>query len=213
VYLRELTWLAISAKDTNGQLDLDQVKEIRLGGNFAAKGLDKVSVTASHFMQYTSTDVPIVAEAENGTRSAGWGIDTNAGYSAGRYLDLWQSAAPGPEGYWADVPLNVPAAGRYEVYFCGNALSRLASPCSISPFSWRLDDGKEQLVNVPMPQQTPLGIRELAETPALLDTVQLSAGTHVFHLSVNTRRVACDTNYALWFDAVVLRPVAAAKTK
>ncbi|HEX2948746.1 MAG TPA: hypothetical protein VHV83_04130, partial [Armatimonadota bacterium] len=215
VYFHDLNWLNLSAKDDNGHLDLNRIAAVRFGGNFAAKDLNHVTITVKNFqLLATPADLPIIAEAEKGTYSTGWGVTNNAGYSGSKYLNLWENTDPDEKGYWADVPFTVPVTGRYDLYFSGNTLSRLASPCSISPFSWTVDNGKVQQADVPRVMKDVPGCYMLAEIPCLLDTVPLTAGPHVFHLRITTRRMTGDHYYALWFDAIMLQRVdSTAKTK
>lgn len=142
-------------------------------------------------------------EAESGRWSKGWGANAKPGFSGGRVLELWSGDEPGPDGYWAEVPLTVPEDGTYEVLFSGNSLARLKAPCSISPFTWSLDGGEEHAVKDALPVLT--DVRGLPEPPAVLGTAALKKGAHTFRLKLSGRREAYDTNYALWFDAVILR--------
>lgn len=147
----------------------------------------------------------LAAEAEGGTCSAGWGRSRHPGFSGDLTLDIWADAEPGPEGYWAEVKLNVPQAGRYQVIFAGNSLSRLRPPRSLSPFVWQFDGGAEHLADqaqptVPDVTGAPGGVNVLGE-------VDLTAGEHTFRLRLTGRRDQPDQHYALWFDAIALRPV------
>ena len=146
-----------------------------------------------------------VVEAEDCRHSPGWITVERAGFSNGRTLDIWSDAEPGPEGYWVELPLTVPTPGRYEVLFAGNALTRLAPPRSLSPLAWRVDQGAEHVLD----DATPMAV-DIAGTPegvSILGDVQLEAGTHIFRLRLTGRRDESDTHYALWFDALALRPL------
>ena len=145
-----------------------------------------------------------IFEAEDGKWSDGWSNSPKDGFSGGRVLEIWQDKAPGPDGYWADLNLTVPADGRYEVIFSGNALSRLAPPRSLSPFVWTIDGGEEHSADTatPFTEVTP----GLPDAPSLLGTVPLKQGEHTFRLRLTAPREAPDKNWALWLDAILLRP-------
>lgn len=149
----------------------------------------------------------LVAEAEGGDCSPGWGRNAKSGFSGDRILEIWTDADPGPEGYWAEVKLTVPQAGDYEVLFSGNSLTRLDPPRSISPFTWSFDGGQEYAADGALPVATDLpGSPEGIST---LGRVRLAAGEHSFRLRLTGPRDTPDHHYALWFDAIALRPVEA----
>ena len=152
----------------------------------------------------------LVFEAERGRWTKGWGNNPKAGFSEGRILEIWAAAEPDSEGYWAEVKLSVPAAGQYEILFSGNALSRLKSPRSLSPFVWSLDGGADHKADdaLPDPSPAPGARHDVASAPeglSVLGTAALSQGEHVFRLKLTGRRNEPDRNYALWFDAIALR--------
>jgi hypothetical protein len=147
-----------------------------------------------------------VSEAEDGRHSAGWGLCEHQGFSEGRTLDIWAEAEPGPEGYWVELKLNAPQAGRYELLFAGNGLSRLKPPRSLSPFVWQTDGGEEHVAQDALPVTT--DIPGAPEGLSTLGVVTLTAGEHTFRLKLTGRRDEPDRHYALWFDAVALRKVA-----
>ncbi len=146
----------------------------------------------------------VVAEAEAGRFSPGWSVTTHDGFSEGKTVDIWSDAEPGPEGYWVEVKVTVPRADRYEVIFAGNGLARLKAPRSLSPFSWQMDGGEEHLAAdaVPVTEEV-AGAPEGVSTLGRLD---LAAGEHTFRLRLTGRRDQPDRYYALWFDALALRP-------
>ena len=84
-------------------------------------------------------------------------------------------------------------------------MSRLKRPRTLSPLAWTIDGGKAHRVEGP--------VRVIADVPgaaeglSVLGTVRLTKGEHVFRLKLTARRDEPDTHYALWFDALVLRPV------
>lgn len=147
----------------------------------------------------------LVAEAEEGSCSGGWGRNPKSGFSGDKVLELWSDKDPGPEGYWAEVKLNVPRAGRYEVLFAGNSLTRLEPPRSLSPFVWSID-GQQHVADKALPVAT--DIAGAPEGISLLGEVELTAGEHVFRLRLTAPRDTPDRHYALWFDAIALRPAA-----
>ncbi|MBI2297909.1 MAG: hypothetical protein HYU66_02970 [Armatimonadetes bacterium] len=147
----------------------------------------------------------LCAEAEAGTCSAGWARNAHPGYSADRLLEIWSDAEPGPEGHWAEVKLTVPQAGRYEVLFSGNALSRLKPPRSLSPFTWRFDAGEEHVCD--QATEMLIDVAGAPEGVSVLGQVELTAGEHTFRLRLTGRRHEPDHHFALWFDALALRPV------
>jgi hypothetical protein len=145
----------------------------------------------------------LVFEAEDGRCSKGWDRNAKPGFSGGRILELYKKPDPPAGGYWAELRLRAPEAGRYEVLFSGNDLSRLAAPPSLSPFTWRIDDGKPQAAHGAV--RVRHGVPGAPEGLSSLGTVQMAAGEHVFRLSITGRRKQYDDCYALWFDAIVLR--------
>lgn len=155
--------------------------------------------------EVTQPDGIAVFEAESGRFSGGWGITRHEGFSESRTVDIWSDQEPGPEGYWVEVPLGVPTAGRYELLFAGNRLSRLQSPASLSPFIWQLDGGLEHrgAEAVAVAGEVP----GAPEGVSVLAALELASGEHVFRLRLTGRREQPDRYYALWFDAVALRAV------
>ncbi len=145
----------------------------------------------------------VVAEAEKGRWSQAWGVSPKGNFSGGATLDIWSDEDPGDEGYWIEVDLDVPAGGPYELLFSGNGLSRLKAPRSLSPFTWSLDGGDEQVADDGLP--TLPGYAALGEPPSLLGEVVLSEGKHTFRLELTGRRDVPDQRWALWVDAIVLR--------
>ena len=156
-------------------------------------------------MQPSRAGAGLVFEAESGKWSGGWGANPRDGYSGGKILELWSPTAPEPDGFWAEVGLDVPADGRYEVIFSGNGLSRLAKPRSLSPFVWTIDGGPEHVADDTLPAVTEAP--GLPESPSILGQVDLTRGKHTFRLKLTGPRDQPDHYYALWFDAIVLRPV------
>lgn len=148
----------------------------------------------------------VVFEAESAKRREGFGINSHTGFSEGRTLDIWSDVDPGPEGYYVELDLTVPDAGRYEILFAGNGLGRLAEPRSLSPFVWQIDDGEEHAADKAMPVVH--GVPCAPEGLSTLGTVDLAAGTHTFRLKLTARRDTPDKYWALWFDAIALRRVA-----
>jgi hypothetical protein len=165
-------------------------------------GARNLQVLSADFSQ---PDGVTVFEAEDGRFSEGWNTGAHEGFSGGRTVDTWADAEPGPEGYWFELTLTAPAAGRYELLFAGNNLSRLREPPSISPFVWSLDGGPEHQATGAKP--VPGDVPGAPEGISLLDTVDLAAGEHTFRLKLTARRAQPDTHYALWVDALVLRQV------
>ncbi len=156
-------------------------------------------------MQPSRAGAGLVFEAESGKWSEGWGANPRDGFSGGNILELWAPTAPEPDGFWAEVGLEVPADGRYEVIFSGNGLSRLAKPRSLSPFVWTIDGGPEHVADGALPAVAEAS--GLPESPSILGQVDLTRGKHTFRLKLTGPRDEPDQNYALWFDAIVLRPV------
>lgn len=144
-------------------------------------------------------------EAESGRFSKGWVVSNKEKFSGGRILELWAKDNPAPDGYWAELKIVVPLAGTYEILFSGNSLARLKPPRSLSPFTWRINDGKEHEAKDALPVIT--GIGGAAEGLSVLGTMALPQGEHTFRLTLSGRRDEPDKHYALWFDAIGLRPV------
>jgi len=163
-----------------------------------ARRLDVLSAAVSR-----PVDMAVI-EAEAGRFSVGWGISPHDGFSEGRTVDIWRDEEPGPDGYWVEAKLTPPQAGRYELLFAGNRLSRLQAPSSLSPFVWQMDGGPEQ----PATAATPLpgDVPGAPEGVSVLGTLALQAGEHTFRLRLTGRRDQPDHHYALWFDALALRP-------
>jgi hypothetical protein len=145
----------------------------------------------------------LVFEAESGRWSKGWGNNPKGGFSGGRILEIWKDEEPDADGYWAELKFSVPSAGRYEFLFCGNVLSRLKPPRSLSPFTWRIDDGEEREAKDATPMLP--SVAGAPEGLSILGTVELKAGDHAFRLKLAARRDEPDKHYALWFDAIALR--------
>jgi hypothetical protein len=165
-------------------------------------GCRTVQVTET---QPSRTGAGLIFEAESGKWSGGWSANPRDGFSGGKILELWAPAAPEPDGFWAEVGLDVPADGRYEVIFSGNGLSRLAKPRSLSPFVWTIDGGPEHVADDALPPVAEA--TGMPESPSILGQVDLTRGKHTFRLKLTGPRDQPDHNYALWFDAIVLRPV------
>jgi len=144
-------------------------------------------------------------EAESGRFSKGFHISNKANFSGGKVLEIWARDDPGPEGYWAELKFMVPHAGQYEILFSGNSLSRLKVPRSLSPFTWRIDGGQQREAKDALPVIS--GIAGSPEGLSVLGTATLSQGEHTFRLTLSGRRDQPDRYYALWFDAIGLRPV------
>jgi len=166
-------------------------------------------VNGARKLQVAGADVSVgtgdalVFEAEKGRCSAGWSRNRKAGFSEGSILEIWAESDPGALGYWAELELSVPAAGRYEILFSGNALSRLKRPRTLSPFIWSIDGGEEHQVDRPVPV-----IHDIPGAPeglSVLGAVELKRGEHTFRLRLTGRRDEPDKRYALWFDAIALR--------
>ncbi len=145
----------------------------------------------------------VVAEAEKGRWSPAWGVSKRDNFSGGATLDIWSDEDPGPEGNWVELDLDVPAAGRYELIFSGNGLSRLKAPRSLSPFVWSLDGGEEHAADDARP--TLPGYAGLGEPPSVLGEADLTPGKHTFRLKLTARRDTPDQRWALWVDGIVLR--------
>ena len=145
----------------------------------------------------------VVAEAETGRLGPGWQVTPHESFSGGKTADIWAKDEPGPEGYWVEVTVTVPADGSYEVLFSGNSLTRLNPPRSLSPFVWQIDGGPEHTVDHAPPITT--GVTGAPEGLATLGQVELKAGAHTFRLQLTARRDQPDHYYALWFDALALR--------
>ncbi|MHB1462828.1 MAG: GH39 family glycosyl hydrolase [Armatimonadota bacterium] len=143
----------------------------------------------------------IVAEAEDGRFSSQWQVSDASGWSGGKYLSIFTDSEPDKQGYTVELSFNVAEKGDYELFFSGNALSRLTSPRSLSPFVWQIDEGEEHLADNGLPMSAASGA---PEGLSKLGRVALDAGTHRFKLRLTGRRDVPDTHYALWFDAIGL---------
>ncbi|HEX2949338.1 MAG TPA: hypothetical protein VHV83_07190 [Armatimonadota bacterium] len=160
-------------------------------------------IDISKVVMHETDGVPFVVEAETGKFSKGWSIADHAGFSGSKFLNLWTKDEPDADGYWAEVTFDIPKSGKYEVIFSGNSLARLGEQRSISPFTWQLDHGENHAVNSALPVHD--YFINLAESPATLGQVDLTAGKHTFTLRLTDRRKIPDANYALWFDAIFFR--------
>ncbi|NSW56278.1 MAG: hypothetical protein HPY44_09700 [Armatimonadetes bacterium] len=173
---------------------------LALSGPLFINGARAIEITRSSLG--IAEDV-MVFEAESAKKSAGFGVNNHTGFSEGRTLDIWSDVDPGPEGYYVELDLTVPAAGRYEVLFAGNGLGRLAAPRSLSPFVWQIDGGEQHLADKALPVTH--GIPGAPEGLSTLGTVDLAPGAHTFRLKLTARRDTPDRHWALWFDAIALR--------
>lgn len=149
----------------------------------------------------TKKTFDVVAEAEDGKYSKGWSVADSQGWSGGKFLNIWVENAPDSDGYYAELTMEVPESGEYEVYFSGNSLSRLVPPASVSPFVWRFDKGPEQRADRALPVIICSGAPEGLST---LGRVKLTSGKHTFYLRLLEPRKMYDSYYALWFDAIAL---------
>lgn len=145
----------------------------------------------------------LVFEAETGRFSKGWRVSGKDRFSAGRVLELSSKDEPDADGYWAEVKLAVAKAGRYELCFSGNALTRLKTPRSLSPFMWNVDNGDKHVVDDALAVVE--GVTGAPEGLAVLGVVELTAGEHTFRLVVDGRCEKPDQKYAFCFDAIGLR--------
>ena len=118
-------------------------------------------------------------------------------------MQIWAEDGPDETGHTVRVPFHTAARGVYALYFSGNGLTRLAAPTTISPFGWRIDGGPEHEVREAIAAAP--DIANAGEGLFPLGEVVLEPGAHTFILRLLDRRGAPDQNYALWFDAVVLR--------
>ena len=147
----------------------------------------------------------LVFEAESGKWSNGWQVSTHPGYSDNRLLELWAGSDPGPEGYWAEVKFSVPADGKYELIFAGTTLEGLIAGKSwLSAFAWAVDGGAERKVEAPLPV-----IKNVAGAPqgiSILNTPDLKVGEHTFRLRLLKKNDPPHSTWAMWFDAIALRP-------
>ena len=143
----------------------------------------------------------IVAEAETGLYTSPWQVCDADGWSKGMYLSIFEDKEPPSEGYQVSLAFTVDEAGTYDLYFSGNSLARLASPRSLSPFTWRIDDGVTHTADNGLPQISAAGA---PEGLSKLGSVTLPTGKHTFNLRLTGRRDVPDTHYALWFDAIGL---------
>jgi hypothetical protein len=148
----------------------------------------------------------VLGEAESGDWHSGWQVSQKEEFFGGRVLAICADKDSGPEGYWVRIPFELARGGCYEVIFSGNSLQRLKTPRSLSSFAWSFDDGPEQLAaHAHLP---PAGFLGSLDGVSLLGSVELDPGSHTFQLRLTGRREMPDTHYALWFDAILLRPVA-----
>ncbi len=143
----------------------------------------------------------VVAEAEDGRFSSQWQVISDAGWSEGKYLAVYSDSEPDSQGYTVELSFEIADKGAYDLYFCGNALSRLSTPRSLSPFVWQIDAGEEHLADNGLPMSAATGA---PEGLSKLGRVTLEAGAHRFKLRLTGRRDVPDTHYALWFDAIGL---------
>ena len=154
----------------------------------------------------TSTTSYSIFEAESGRISSGWQFSSKDGYSGGKIDEIWAATDPGAAGYTADVDMDVPEDGTYEVIFSGNSLTREAPPRSVSPFEWSTDSERKVQVDHALPMMP--GTGNIGDGLYQLGVASLRKGTHTFHLKLTGRRDIPDTYYALWFDAVILHKIA-----
>ncbi len=143
----------------------------------------------------------IVAEAEDGRFSSQWQLSNASGWSGGSYLSLFTDDEPDSQGYTVILSFDIREKGEYELFFSGNALSRLSTPRSLSPFTWQIDAGEQHLADNGLPMSATTGA---PEGLSKLGRVSLDAGSHSFTLRLTGRRDVPDTHYAPWFDAIGL---------
>ncbi len=144
----------------------------------------------------------IVVEAEDGRRSSAWVLAERPGFSAGRLLDCYADD-DGP--HWIELDLDVPRAGAWQILLAGNDPVRLTPPRSLSSFRWSIDGDAPTAVDGRLPTLT--AIPGTGDALVVLGQRPLTAGRHVLRLELSARRDLPDTFFALWVDAVALRPV------
>jgi hypothetical protein len=187
----------LAIKDGKATLDLDNAL-------LFLNGARKLEIIGSNIPQAVNLQTNVhIFEAETGRWSPGWSVIGKKDFSGNKVLEIWAEDGPKTEGYWVDIKVKVPTSGRYEFLFSGNALSRLKSPRSVSPFTWSIDGGKEHGVY----QEVTIvkGTQTIGEGLSALGVMNLKQGEHLFRLKVTGRREQFDKRYALWFDALVLR--------
>jgi hypothetical protein len=186
----------------------DGKAELALGKRVFVNGARSLEVLSANISRPAGVGI---VEAETGRFSPGWSITGHDGFSEGKTVDIWSDAEPGPEGYWVELKITAPTAvgsprsARYDVLFAGNALSRLQAPRSLSPFVWQVDGGDAHVAADALPVAG--DVPGAPEGLSTLGTVDLAAGEHTFRLKLTGRRDQPDKHYALWFDALALRPV------
>jgi len=146
-----------------------------------------------------------VFEAESGEWSKGWAVEQEPDSFGGSFLGIWAQDEPDDRGYWVELRVGVRESGRYQVIFSGNPLDRLRKPRTLSPFAWHVDGDKTHVMERPGTQLG--GFLGAVEGLSVLGTISLDEGEHIFRLQLTGRRDQPDNRYALWFDAIVLRPV------
>lgn len=116
---------------------------------------------------------------------------------AGHLLEL--TAADGDsDGHWLEVPVNVPAAGRYDLLIATADSRAWAAPRHMSPFAWSFDAAPEQA-------SSSFSNAAYDDDLQTLGTVELKEGAHTFKLRLTGRREEPDTQYAFWIDLIVMR--------
>jgi hypothetical protein len=118
--------------------------------------------------------------------------------SGDKILRLWADPDPGPEGYHARFPFRIATAGKYHLWVG-------VSVTSVSPFSWRVDDGEWRSIDddPTVDIGVPYGVSNCMAWVRVGDEA-LQPGDHSITLRVTKRRDVLEHAYLLYLDAVFI---------
>ncbi len=142
-------------------------------------------------------DIWIEAEA---CTDHNWGgpADFPGVVSGDKILRLWSDPDPGPEGYHARFPFRIETAGKYHLWVG-------VSMTSVSPLSWRVDNGEWRNVDEDMDIDVgaPYGVSNSMAWVRVGDAA-LEPGDHSLTLRVTKRREIMEHAYLLYVDALLI---------
>lgn len=127
------------------------------------------------------------------------GINKDAVYSGGKFLQLFTNIEPPADGYLAQYQVVAPAAGAYQL----DVASTPPNASWTSPYEVKINDGSFEKVK----NEAEFGQINSTVRKYHLNAVALQEGVNTITFRVNERRVQPDTKYTLFIDYFQLTPI------